>query len=62
MDSFATVTIPSAASTETESSVPISYEEGSTSFTFCVISRCSETDAVPTDEEQSTGFTYCVVA
>lgn len=62
MDSFSTISVPTSSS-ETSSSVPITYESGGSSNTYCVISQKPEENDVPvTYESGGSSNTYCVIA
>ena len=61
MDSFSTISVPTSTS-ETTASVPITYETGGSSNTYCVISQKPEENVPVTYETGGSSNTYCVVA
>lgn len=59
MDSFSTISLPSASS-ETTSSVPVTYETGGVSNTYCVVAQ--QPDVPVLNETGGVSNTYCVIA
>lgn len=60
MDSFTTITVASTSASET--SVPVTYETGGSSNTYCVVAQNPESDVPVTHETGGSSNTYCVVA
>lgn len=61
MDSFSTISVPTSTS-ETTTSVPVTYETSGSSNTYCVISQRPEQDVPVTYETSGSSNTYCVIA
>ena len=64
MDSFATISINSSSSSPdtASSSVPITYESGGSSNTYCVIAQRPEESVPVTYETAGSSNTYCTIA
>lgn len=61
MDSFSTISI-STSTSETTSSVPVTYETGGSSNTYCVVAQNPGQDVPVTYETGGSSNTYCVIA
>ena len=64
MDSFATISINSSSSSPdtASSSVPITYESGGSSNTYCVVAQKPESEVPTTYESGGSSNTYCIIA
>ena len=64
MDSFSTISINTSSSSPdtASSSVPVTYESGGSSNTYCVIAQRPEESVPVTYETAGSSNTYCIIA